>query len=109
MEQTRNKEDAMRKNMRQNTEERTVQKSKTPFRLQKIDHWNFDSVWAKKNRYGDEEKKGKEEGSKQEWDQEQKREKKNELKPKEETQKRQWRKTQIRKHEMQKKERETLR
>ena len=48
MEQTRNKEDAMRENVRQNTEERTVQKSKTPFRLQKIDHWNFDSVWAKK-------------------------------------------------------------
>ena len=41
MEEIRNKDDAMRKNMRQNTEEKTVQTSKTPFRLQKIDHRNF--------------------------------------------------------------------
>ena len=41
MEETRNKDDTMRKNMIQNTEEKTVQKSRTPFRLQKIDHRNF--------------------------------------------------------------------
>ena len=35
MEQTRNKDDAMRKNIIQNTEEKRVQKSKTPVRLQK--------------------------------------------------------------------------
>ena len=38
MEETMNKDDAMRKNIIQNTEEKIVQKSKTPFRLQKIDH-----------------------------------------------------------------------
>ena len=38
MEETINKDDAMRKNIIQNTEEKIVQKSKTPFRLQKIDH-----------------------------------------------------------------------
>ena len=38
MEPTKNKDDAMRKNMRQNTEEKNVQKSKTLFRHQKIDH-----------------------------------------------------------------------
>ena len=41
MEPTRNKDDAMRKNTRLNTEEKIVQKSKTPFRLQKIDHRKF--------------------------------------------------------------------
>ena len=57
MEETMNKDDAMRKNIIQNTEEKIVQKSKTPFRLQKIDHRkNVEFVWAK-NMYGDEEKK----------------------------------------------------
>ena len=59
MEQTRKKDDAMRKNMRQNIEEKTVQKSKTPSE-------NFEFVWEK-NRYGDEKKKkGKEERRKEE-------------------------------------------
>ena len=38
MEETINKDDAMTKNIIQNTEEKIVQKSKTPFRLQNIDH-----------------------------------------------------------------------
>ena len=50
MEETRNKDDAMRKNMRQSTEEKRVQKSKTLSE-------NFEFVWAK-NRYGGDEKKG---------------------------------------------------
>ena len=61
----------MRKNMRQSTEEKRVQKTKTLSE-------NFEFVWAK-NRYGgDEKKKGKEEERKEECDQEQNREKKNE-------------------------------
>ena len=73
MEPTRNKDDAMRKNMRQNTEEKRVQKSKTPFRLQKkLTTENFEFVCAK-NRNVDEEKTSKAEGRKEERDQEQKR------------------------------------
>ena len=57
MEQTRNKDHAMRKNMRQNTEEKRVQKSKTLFRLQKkLTTEDIEFVCAR-NRYGDEEKK----------------------------------------------------
>ena len=67
MEQTRNEDHAMRENMRQNTEDKIVQKSKTPVRLQKkMTTDNFEFVWAK-NRYGDK-KRGKEEGRKEERD-----------------------------------------
>ena len=67
MEQTRNKDHAMRKDMRQNTEEKRVQKSKTPVRLQKkkLTIEDFEFVWAR-NRYVDEEKTGKEERRKEE-------------------------------------------
>ena len=52
--------------MRQNTEEKRVQKSKTPVRLQKkLTIEDFEFVWAR-NRYVDEEKTGKEEGRKEE-------------------------------------------
>ena len=48
MEQTRNKDDAMRKNMRQNTEEKSVQKSKTHFVFKKLTTEIFEFVWAAK-------------------------------------------------------------
>ena len=78
--------------MKQNTEEKRVQKSKTPFRLQKIDHRTFWICLGKEKTDTEMKKKEKEEGRKEEWDQEQKREKKNELNQILDTQKRQWRK-----------------
>ena len=63
----RNKDDAMRKNMRQNTEEKRVQKSKTPFRLQKkLTTENFEFVWAKKTDTQMKKKTSKAEGRKEE-------------------------------------------
>ena len=90
MEQTRNEDDS-RKNKRWNTEEGRVQKTKTWFHVK---NWpqKFLNFFRAKKRYGDDEKKGKEEVWKEKWDQEQKREKKNEVKQKEDPQKRWWRK-----------------
>ena len=66
-----------------NTDNGRVQKNKTwTTRLQKMTTENFEFVWAKKKRYGDEDKKGEEEVWKEKWDQEQKGKKKNELKQK---------------------------
>ena len=61
---------------------RGFKKSKTPFRLQKIDHRKLWICLGKKTDTEMKKKKGKEEGRREEWDQEQKREKKNELKQK---------------------------
>ena len=67
---------------------REVKKKKTEFRREK---WaqKFLIFFFGRNIDGDE-KKGKEEGSQDKWDQEQKREKRNDLKQKEDTQKRRW-------------------
>ena len=74
MEQTRNEDDA-RKNKRWNTEEGRVQKTKTWLHAEKLTTEIFEFFRTKK-RYGDDEKKDKEEVWKEKWDQEQKREKK---------------------------------
>ena len=57
-------------------------KNKDIISSRKIDHRIFCFFFRAKNRYGDDEKKGKEEVWKEKWDQEQKREKKNEVKQK---------------------------
>ena len=41
MKETRNEDDAMRKNMRQNTEEKDCSKIKDPISSSKIDHRQF--------------------------------------------------------------------
>ena len=68
MEQTRNEEDAMRKNMGQNTEEKKVQKSN--FVFQKLTTENFWICLGKKKDTEMKNKLGKDEGRKEEWDQE---------------------------------------
>ena len=67
MEQTRNKEDAMRKNMRQKTQKKRGFKNQRPQFVfkKKLTIEDFEFVWAR-NRYVDEEKTGKEEGRKEE-------------------------------------------
>ena len=84
MEETVNKDDAMRKNIIQNTEEKRVQKSKTPFRLQKNDHRKF---WICLGKRTDTEMKKKK-----------KEENKNEIKNKRERSKMSYNKKRIRKN-----------
>ena len=68
MKETRNEDDAMRKNMRQNTEEKDCSKIKDPISSsKKLTTDNFEFVWAKKKTDTEmKSKTRKEEGRKEE-------------------------------------------